>query len=396
MPLEVIEVPSLAPGDVAAAEQALADPMDLSTPPLARAALVTTPEGNAALCLAAHHLIVDSVSWSHLVDDLEHLYHQRRTGREPSLPGVMTSVSQWVDLLAGAAPTIDPEPWVRIAQADAGTWPGQRTGPVTSHRRTLSPELTETLVNGASEWRLGVDEIIIAAAARTLAELQDSSSVRVFVEGHGRGSDSDSIDVARTMGWLTALFPVVMEVPRNQAPDGAALHLRDQLREVYPTGRDYGVLRYLHGDPAVREALALESGVHGVVNYLGRITAPRIDGSIHSAGVLRLARPVDTATVFGAEITAYIDDDALVLDWTGNDGALLATGVAAMAGHVTDIVEAFSSDEAGGGTGGGATDRAGGGTAEQVGGRSGSGIGNLDDATARKLAAALARPRGGA
>jgi amino acid adenylation domain-containing protein len=376
MPFEVVEVSSLEPGDLAAVEQAVAAPMDLDTPPLARAALATTPGGHAVLCLAVHHLIVDSVSWSHLVDDLEHLYHQRRAHREPALPGVMTSIRQWVDLLAMTAPGIDPEPWVGIARADAGTWPGRRTGPVVSRRRTLSPELTEQLVSGASEWRLGVDEVIVAAAARALADLQDSTSVRLFVEGHGRGSDTDSVDVARTMGWLTALFPVAMQVPGRLAPDRVALHLRDQLREVSSTGRDYGVLRYLHGDPAVREALALDPAVHGVVNYLGRIAAPRTDGTMQGAGVIRLARPLDTATVFGAEITAYIDDDALVLDWTGNDDPLLASGVAAMAGHVRDIVGAFHA----GGSGSGAV----------------GGIGNLDDATTRKLAAALGRPRGSA
>ena len=56
---------------------------------------------------------------------------------------------------------------------------------------------------------------------------------------------------------------------------------------------------------------------------------------------------LDTATPFGAEITAYVDDDALVLDWTGNDDALLASGVAAMTSHVADIVEAFHSSGTG-------------------------------------------------
>ena len=384
MPFEVIEVPSLGASEVAAVEELVAAPMDLDAPPLARAALVTTPEGDAVLCLAAHHLIVDAVSWSHLVDDLEHLYDQRRAHREPTLPGVMTSVRQWVDLLAGSAPRTDPEPWVRIARADAGSWPGPRTGPVASHRRSMSPELTERLVSGASEWRMGVDEIITAAAARTLAEIQEASSVRVFVEGHGRGSDSDSVDVTRTMGWFTSLFPVLTEVPDHLAPDQAALHIRNHIREVSSSGRDYGVLRYLHGDAAVREAIALDSGEHGVVNYLGRITAPRAGGSMRAAGVIRLARPLDGPTFFGVEITAYIEDDTLVLDWTGNDDALLASGVAAMAGHVTDIVEAFHA----GGSEGGTVDTP---ESPAVGG-----IGNLDEATARKLAAALGRPRGSA
>jgi hypothetical protein len=203
----------------------------------------------------------------------------------------------------------------------------------------------------------------------------------VFVEGHGRGSDSDSVDVTRTMGWFTSLFPVEMDVPADLAPDRAALHLRDRLREVLSAGRDYGVLRYLHGDRAVRDALALDPGAHGVVNYLGRVSALR-GGSIRAAGVIRLARPLDAATVFGAEIAAYIADDALVLDWSGNDDELLAAGVEAMAGHVTDIVEAFHAGGAGGGPAAGSPRGA------------VAGIGALDDATRSKLAAALGRAQG--
>ena len=375
IPFEVVEAASLAPADLHAVERAIAAPMDLASPPLARAALVRTPTGESLLCLAAHHLVVDAVSWSHVVDDLEHLYDQRRAGREPALPPVMTSMGQWVDLLEESAPGIDPKPWLGVAQAVVGSWPGGRTGTVTSHRRSLSPELTERLVSGASEWRIGVDEIVVAAAAQTLAGIQQSPSVRLFVEGHGRGSDSDRIDVTRTMGWFTALFPVAMHVPGHLPPDRAAVHLRDQMREVSASGRDYGVLRYLHGDASLSEALALDSGTHAVVNYLGRVSAPRAGVSLQGAGVVRLSRPLDTATTFGAEITAYVDDDVLVLDWTGNDDALLASGVAAMAGHVADIVDAFH-----GGTGSGVA----------------SGIGGLDDATTRKLAAAMGRSRGSA
>jgi hypothetical protein len=368
MPFEVAEVETLSDEAVAQVEQRIARPMDVDSPPLARAALVRTPEGEAVLCIAAHHLVVDAVSWSHLVDDLDHLYRQRCANTEPQLPGVMTSVKQWVELLGEAAPGIDPEPWLRIVQADAGTWPGDRAGSLVSHRVGMSPELTAALVTGASEWQMGVDEIIAAAAARTLAEIQDSPRVRLFIEGHGRESDSEDVDVARTMGWFTALFPVAMEVPRSLSPDRAALRLRDQIRAASASGRDYGVLRYLHGDPAVRESLALDSGTHGVVNYLGRVAAPRIDGSMQREGVIRLARPVDAAAAFGAEITAYIDDDVLVLDWTGNDGAVLASAVSTMAAHITDLIDAFSTPGRGGAA---------------------EGIGDLDDSTMRKLAAAL-------
>jgi aryl carrier-like protein len=376
MPFEVVDVPVLSDEAVAQVEHGVAGPMDLDTPPLARAALVRAPAGEAVLCIAVHHLVVDAVSWSHLVDDLDHLYRQRCAKGQTQLPGVMTSVKQWVELLDGEAPGIDPEQWSRIVRADAGAWPGDPTGSVVSHRVAMSPELTEALVNGASEWQLGVDEIIAASAARTLSEIQDSPHVRLFIEGHGRESDTDDVDVTRTMGWFTALFPVAMQVPRSLSPDRTAHRLRDQIRAASASGRDYGVLRYLHGDRAVRESLALDSRAHAVVNYLGRVAAPRSDGSLQRDGVIRLARPADAAA-FAAEITAYIDDDALVLDWTGADGAMLASAVSSMAAHITDLVDAFSTPGA---------ETPGAGSAPE-------GIGDLDDSTMRKLAAALGTAR---
>ena len=67
-----------------------------------------------------------------------------------------------------------------------------------------------------------------------------------------------------------------------------------------------------------------------------------------------------------------IDDDALVLDWTGNDGAVLARAVSTMAAHITDLVGALGTPERGGAA---------------------EGIGDLDDSTMRKLAAALGTAR---
>ncbi len=129
----------------------------------------------------------------------------------------------------------------------------------------------------------------------------------------------------------------------------------------------------IHPDVSLRESLALDSGIHGVVNYLGRVAAPRVDGSMQREGVIRLARPADAVAGFGAEITAYIDDDVLVLDWTGNDGAVLASAASTMAAHITDLVEAFSAPGRGGAS---------------------EGIGDLDASTMRRLAAALGTARG--
>ena len=81
------------------------------------------------------------------------------------------------------------------------------------------------------------------------------AGVLVDVEGHGREEVSADIDLSRTVGWFTSLYPVRLDVGGVDVEEalggGAALGralklIKEQLRAVPGNGLGYGLLRYLN------------------------------------------------------------------------------------------------------------------------------------------------------
>jgi non-ribosomal peptide synthase protein (TIGR01720 family) len=100
----------------------------------------------------------------------------------------------------------------------------------------------------------------------------------VDLEGHGR-EDVLDVDLSRTVGWFTTVFPVALEVPDGTWRDRVKA-VRRQLRAVPGNGFGYGALRQ-HG-------LVPDGGRPAVsFNYLGRFDG----GSAESTGLYRAVRP---------------------------------------------------------------------------------------------------------
>ncbi|MBT8193600.1 MAG: amino acid adenylation domain-containing protein [Acidimicrobiia bacterium] len=321
--LEVLELDDDGPSRQIPLDSPLLAPFDLAVAPLMRAALVVSPDGTTELALVAHHLIVDSVSWSHIVDDLGHLTRTVDGARSPVLPAVTTSLRDWTERLSASAPDLDAGQWETIAATDVMGWPSADPGSAerTGHHR-IDPDTTSRILAHATEAGLGVDEVLIAGLTSALCASLDTGRTRLFLEGHGRESDTADMDVTRTMGWFTSLFPVVAEVPDASDPKAVAVAVRDQLSTALRSGRDYGVLRYLHPEERVRASVALDHREHLVFNYLGRTThAGAEEGELVLAGPLQLVRPPESNRIFGAEVNAYIDGEALTIEWATHGAA---------------------------------------------------------------------------
>src|SRR5262249_31619906 len=73
--------------------------------------------------------------------------------------------------------------------------------------------------------------------------------------GHGREEIGSDIDVSRTVGWFTTVFPVLLDVAGAAGPGEALRAVKEQLRGVPRRGLGYGLLLYLSGDETVAAAL---------------------------------------------------------------------------------------------------------------------------------------------
>jgi aryl carrier-like protein len=194
---------------------------DLAAGPLTRLCLF-----DDRLLWAAHHLVVDGVSWRVLVEDLETAY------RQAALPPRTTSFLEWARRLAVHAKSEELagelEHWRETARVPVPRLPVDfpASGNLIADEDFVSFELTaeettELLQTVPTTYHSRVDEALLSALVRALADWTGSPRLRVDLEGHGREPLFEDVDVSRTVGWFTTLYPVVLEA--GDADPGAAL-----------------------------------------------------------------------------------------------------------------------------------------------------------------------------
>ncbi|HYH97666.1 non-ribosomal peptide synthetase [Hyalangium sp.] len=262
--------------------------LSLEQGPLIRVTLFQhAPPVPALVLFVIHHLIVDGISWRVLLEELELLLSAVTDGAdltsfEPGAPSA--PLSRATERLqayarseeAGAAA----DGWLQLPWSQVSPLPVDRPGgrnTVASSRRlvmTLSEEETEALlrqvpqVSGAR-----VEELLLTALVHALTEWTGSSAALVDRETHGRELIFEDLDVSRTVGWFTALHPVVLTRDKSSGWGEALASIQEQLRRVPLHGLAYGLLRYLRGDAGLTSRLAALPKAQVSFDYLGQVDA---------------------------------------------------------------------------------------------------------------------------
>jgi non-ribosomal peptide synthase protein (TIGR01720 family) len=92
--------------------------------------------------------------------------------------------------------------------------------------------------------------------------------LRIDVEGHGREELASSVDVSRTTGWFTTLFPVLLET--GGGPGATLRAVKERMRAVPEKGIGYGLLRYLADEPTLADLRQPTAPSDVLFNYLGQ------------------------------------------------------------------------------------------------------------------------------
>jgi non-ribosomal peptide synthase protein (TIGR01720 family) len=263
---------------------------DLWSDPMLRAGLV---RGAGLLVLDVHHLVMDGVSWNILLEDLETGYAQAVRGEAVDFGHRTTSYRDWslklADHVAGGSLDGETEHWLAAVgpgTAESGVTEDDTVGAQRTVSVELSIEHTETLVYKApAVFRSRVADVLISALAWSLSRWTGRDRVWVMLESHGRREEIfDGVDLTRTIGWFTSVYPVSLDLPVTPGPSWPDLvrSVRGQLRKVPGQGLGYGALRYLSRPGTPGAALADRSEPQVLFNYHGRFQ--------DQAGVLCRAR----------------------------------------------------------------------------------------------------------
>ncbi|SFG29345.1 non-ribosomal peptide synthase domain TIGR01720/amino acid adenylation domain-containing protein [Novosphingobium sp. CF614] len=286
--------------------------LNLEHGPLMRARLITLPGGGQRLFLAAHHLVVDGVSWRIVLDDLRGLLTApcQRIAPEPAT----TPFGRWASLQAKALPRfLDERPFWR-SMLDAPAIPLDHEGHAairgdaeTVSLRLDAPTTQALLTRAPAAYRTRIDTLLLAALNRTVARHWNLEAVSVHMEGHGReeGLFPDT-DLSRSTGWFTSVYPV--RFTASSADWGGAIrHVKETLAAIPLGGLGFGMLRHL-APPDVQETLDSGGLPSLSFNYLGQFDNV-VDGNWRLA-----AEDCGSGTDAGAPLGAAITIDGQVAE----------------------------------------------------------------------------------
>jgi non-ribosomal peptide synthase protein (TIGR01720 family) len=166
-----------------------------------------------------------------------------------------------------------------------------------------------------------IQELLLTAMLFALGRWTGRHWMLLDIEGHGRDPVLGDMDLSRTIGWFTCLYPLVLEADLARDPGHVIKTVKEQIRQVPGRGIGYGLLRYLSGDETAAALAALPASPV-LFNYLGQLDAPvevarlgeaRSRGQVLSTGPVHSSRGVRTHLL---EANGGIVSGRLQFRWT--------------------------------------------------------------------------------
>ncbi len=255
--------------------------LNLSNGPLLRVALFDLGTGKSQrLLIIIHHLVVDGISWRVLLEDLQTAYQQISQGKAIALPPKTTSFKHWAQRLQEYTQSqVIPQElnyWLTKIPRQSVQLPldfpdGDNTVALAETiSMALSQQETQALLQEVSAtYRTQINDVLLTILIQAVEKWIGVRSLVVDLEGHGREEIFDDVDLSRTLGWFSTIFPVFLDIRETNGIESALETIKTQLRSIPNRGIGYGLLRYLGGEEAATLRDCIPSSEIRF-NYLGQ------------------------------------------------------------------------------------------------------------------------------
>jgi amino acid adenylation domain-containing protein/non-ribosomal peptide synthase protein (TIGR01720 family) len=328
--IDLTGVKDEAQGDsIEAAATKIQESLDLSEGPLLKAALFVLGEGNEnRLLIVIHHLAVDIVSWHILLEDLGIAYEQLKAGEEVRVGRKTTSFKYWAQRLTDYGESEDVasemEYWLRKGNKKTEGMPrdmedGENTeGSARTLTVTLNEEETEALLREVPKaYHTQISEVLLAALARGYQKWSGQGRLLVDLEGHGREGLFEEVDLTRTVGWFTTIYPIVLEVEEGEEGQETLKRVKGEVRGIPKGGIGYGLLRYVKGAETGKE-LRAQRQAEIIFNYGGQVDQALGDGSVFRLAKESSGRPRSPRADRGylIQLNGFVVGGRLTLFWS--------------------------------------------------------------------------------
>ena len=223
-------------------------------------------EESRVLYLTAHHLVVDQVSWRVMLYELEDILMNQST----SIARENLSFPSWSRQQAVYSKSILSKQKILVfdvPKANLAYWGIENVHNTYEEAISTNFSLDKTtsaslLGNCNDPLRTEPVEIFLAAVFHSFnASFPDREPPALFSEGHGREPWDDSLDLSRTVGWFTTMFPLAVKSVSNIIE--LIIRIKDARRSIPNRGWSYFTAHHLND----HSNKPLDAEI--VFNYLG-------------------------------------------------------------------------------------------------------------------------------
>lgn len=300
--------------------------IDLQQGPIMRLGLFKTPDSDHLL-IVAHHLVMDGLSWRVILEDFSAGYLQSLQQQEIRFQDKTDSYQEWASKLFKYANGEEVQReityWMNMEQQYVGPLPKDYDATTNSKNTSetailrFTGEETNTLLKHVNQaYNTMIDDILLTALVLAVKSWKGEAKLLINLEGHGRESILEDINVSRTVGWFTSEYPVLIDIEGVNDLPNQIKAIKEILRKVPNKGIGYNILKYLT-DVDKKADLRFNLKPEMSLNYLGQfdreITTDLFRPSPYSTG-----SNTDLATKrqFNIEINALVTEGELQCNFT--------------------------------------------------------------------------------
>ncbi|OKP77080.1 hypothetical protein A3844_30085 [Paenibacillus helianthi] len=226
--------------------------IDLEKGPMMRLGLFRADDGDHLL-IVIHHLVVDGISWRILLEDFASGYAQALKGEEIKFQAKTASYQEWSSQMKEYARSeafaAEKSYWQHETKAiGAGTEITlEEVGQLGDGKYIevqLDEDMTEKVLRQVNQaYNTEINDILMTALVMSIHEWDGREEICIDMEGHGREELVEGLDITRTVGWFTSIYPVTLQV-KEQELGRQIKTIKEALRSIPNKGIGYGMYRY--------------------------------------------------------------------------------------------------------------------------------------------------------
>jgi iturin family lipopeptide synthetase A len=298
--------------------------MDLGKGPLIKFALFKTGKGDHFI-LVCHHLIIDGISASILLEDILTGYRQLAGGGGIQFAKKTAAVNVWSDYINkyafGNGILEETEYWDNIENAEIRPIPVDCVTENLQLRnndeillRLLTKEETKKLNKDICKaYATNCENILITALGMAFEKWRGLYKIRIRLCGNGRDVFSHDHDLSRTVGWLSISYPFIVSDGGSDEPIEEKINkVKNDLSGLPNKGIGYDILRYITFPGKMKEK-SYDAEFEIFFNYLGHIGGGETGFAVRSSFDLGSGKSPESEREYKFVIEVFLSDGELAI-----------------------------------------------------------------------------------